>query len=265
MAEFKEMSFLQHVDELRGHLWRSSIAVLVGSVIAFVFTDFLFDSILFGPYRSDFLTKKALCWLGQKIQIDTLCLGELPMQGFQNISMSGQFTWHIWACLIAGLVMAFPYILFEIWRFVRPALHAHEQKKISGIVFFSSFLFFSGVCFGYFILAPMTVHFLGTYSVSVFIENKPTFTSYISTILQLTLGTGLVFELPVFVFFLARLGLIGPKFLRKYRRHSVVIILILAAVVTPPDITSQVLITLPLLLLYEISIWIAARQFPKEG
>ena len=265
MAEFKEMSFLQHVDELRGHLWRSSIAVLVGSVIAFVFTDFLFDSILFGPYRSDFLTKKALCWLGQKIQIDTLCLGELPMQGFQNISMSGQFTWHIWACLIAGLVMAFPYILFEIWRFVRPALHAHEQKKISGIVFFFSFLFFSGVCFGYFILAPMTIHFLGTYSVSVFIENKPTFTSYISTILQLTLGTGLVFELPVFVFFLARLGLVGPKFLRKYRRHSVVIILILAAVVTPPDITSQVLITLPLLLLYEISIWIAARQFPKEG
>jgi sec-independent protein translocase protein TatC len=265
MAEHKEMSFLQHVEVLRGHLWRSSIAVFIGSVLAFIFTDFLFDTVLFGPYRSDFLTKKALCWLGQQIQVESLCLGELPMSGFQNISMSGQFTWHIWACLIAGMVLAFPYILYEIWRFVRPALHAHEQNKISGIVFFSSFLFFSGVAFGYFILAPMTVHFLGTYSVSAFIENKPTFTSYISTILQLTLGTGLVFELPVFVFFLARLGLVGPKFLRKYRRHAVVVILVVAAVVTPPDVTSQVLITIPLLLLYEISIWIAARQFPKEA
>ena len=134
---------MQHVEELRGHLWRSCIAVLIGSILAFIFTDFLFDTVLFGPYRSDFLTKKALCRLGQLLHVETLCLGELSALGFQNISMSGQFTWHIWACLIAGIVLAFPYILFEIWKFVRPALHLHEQKKISGIVFFSSFLFIS--------------------------------------------------------------------------------------------------------------------------
>lgn len=263
MAEEKEMSFLQHVEELRSHLVRSVLAILVGAILAFAFTSVLFDVVLFGPFQEDFPTKVLLCNLAESLNTPNLCLGELNIERLQNIVFAGQFTWHIWACFLAGVVLAFPYILYEVWRFIRPALRKEEKGKVRGIVFYSSILFFAGALFGYYVLSPMTIHFLGNYQVSELIENRPTFVSYLSTILHLTLGTGLVFELPVFIFFLARVGIVGPAMLKKYRRHAYVGILVLAAVVTPPDITSQVLITFPLIFLYEISIGIAARQYKE--
>jgi sec-independent protein translocase protein TatC len=258
MPQEKEMSFLGHLEALRGHLWRSALAMVVGSVVAFFFTPFLFDEIIFGPFREDFISKQWFCTLAEWLHADALCLGKVEIKQFLSRKMSGQFIWHIYGCMVAGIIMAFPYIIWELWRFVKPALHEKEIKTVRGITFFISLLFFLGVAFGYFMIAPITIHFLGNYRVSAFIENAPDFDNYISTLLSLTLGTGLVFQLPVLVYFLTKLGVLGPAFLRKYRRHAFVIILILSAIITPPDVASQILLTLPLSLLYEVSIWVSA-------
>jgi sec-independent protein translocase protein TatC len=254
-----EMSLLGHIEALRAHLWRAAIAIAIGAVTAFVFTRTLFDNLIFGPYRSGFITRRVFCKIADHFGIENLCLSEIKIQVFQEITMSGQFIWHIWAALIFGFILAFPYVVWEIWRFIKPALMEKEIKSVRGITFYISVLFFFGVFFGYFFLAPITVNFLGNYTISDFIEKRPTFNSYISTILNLTLGTGLVFQLPIFMYFLAKLGVVSAGFLKTYRRHAYVVILILSAIVTPPDIASQILIFFPLMFLYEISIWVARR------
>jgi len=260
MGEAKtEMSLLGHVEALRAHLWRAAIAIFAGAIIAFLFTKMLFDNLIFGPYREDFITRRIFCRLATQFDIENLCLSGVKIEVFQEITMSGQFIWHIWAALIFGFILAFPYVVWEIWRFIRPALMEKEVKSVRGITIYISLLFFIGVFFGYFLLAPITVNFLGNYSISAFIEKRPTFNSYISTILNLTLGTGLVFQLPIFMYFLAKLGVVSAQFLKTYRRHAYVIILILSAIVTPPDIASQILIFFPLMFLYEVSIWVTRR------
>lgn len=255
----KEMSFFDHVDDLRRHLFRAVAAILVGTIAAFIQKSLIFDTLIFGPKRTDFWTYRMLCDLSHRIyHDDTMCLQDI---GFvvSNITMSGQFTQHLYVAFIAGLILAFPFILWEVWKFIRPALKKSERNKIRGVVFYSSVLFFLGILFGYYFLTPVSLSFLGSYRVSEEVINEINLESYIDFVATLTLATGVVFELPVVVFFLAKLGVMGAAFMQKYRRHAFLVILIVAAVVTPPDVTSQVLMTIPLYGLYELSILIAAR------
>lgn len=258
------MSFLSHLEELRWHLVRSVVAILVFSIVAFNFPNILFHDIILGPSRESFISYKVLCQLGEYLNMPSLCLKQNQLVKFQNTQMAGQLTFHIWASLIAGFIIAFPYVAWEIWRFVKPALYIKEKKNITGLVFFVTLLFFLGVAFAYFVIAPLTVNFLMTYDVmGDTVENKPLISSYFSTVLNLVLGTGVIFQLPIFIYFLAKIGIVSPKFLKRYRRHAIVVIMILAAVITPPDVVSQILVAIPLLVLYEISIVIAKRVYKE--
>ena len=264
MGEEKEMSFLSHLEELRWHLVRSVIAIVALAIVAFNFPHILFHDIVLGPSRENFISYQLLCKLGNYLGMSSLCLKQSQLVEFQNTQMAGQLTYHIWASLIAGFILSFPYVAWEIWRFIKPALYPKEKKNISGLVFFVSLLFFLGVSFAYFVIVPLTVNFLLTYDVmGDTVKNNPLISSYFSTVLNLVLGTGVIFQMPIFIYFLAKVGLVGPKFLKRYRRHAIVIIMILAAVITPPDVVSQILVAIPLLVLYEISIVIAKRVYKE--
>jgi len=257
-----EMTFLQHLEQLRWHLVRSAAVVVVLALIAFFNKELLFDGIILAPKSPDFITYKWMCMLSEKFHID-MCIKEISFK-LQSTELSQQFTLHMMAAFIAGLIAATPYILWEIWRFISPALSAKEKRYSFGFVFFASALFLLGVLFGYFIIAPLSINFLGTYSVSNQVQNIFTLDSFISIVTLLTLAAGIVFELPIVVYFLSKIGLITPKFMRQYRKHSVLVILVVAAVITPsPDITSQMLVAIPLYFLFEISIWISAAVAPK--
>ena len=247
-----EMSFLDHLEVLRWHLVRSAIAIISVSVLAFVNKSFVFDKVVLGPMNPDFFTYRAMCWIS-----DVICIDTIPFI-LMNISMSGQITNHIFVSIIAGIVVSFPYICWEIWRFVKPALYDKENKHASGVVFFSSSLFLTGVLFGYYVIAPLAINFLGSYQVSEKVVNQINLGSFMTTVASVSLACGLIFELPIVTYFLTKLGIIGPQIMRKYRKHALVVTLILAAVITPPDVISQVLVALPLLVLYEISIRISA-------
>lgn len=259
-----EMSFLQHLEELRWHLVRSSAAIFIFALIAFFNKEFIFDKLILAPKNADFPTYKFLCMLGQKLNLDeSMCIKELSFT-LINIDMSGQFSTHMSVSLYAGLVLAFPYVIWELWRFIKPGLHNHERKYANGIVFFTSLLFFLGVLFGYYVITPMSVNFLGTYQVSSLVANQISLGSFISTVTTLTLMTGVVFELPILVYFLTKIGVLTPEFMRHYRRHAIVVLLIIAAIITPPDVTSQILVCIPLLVLYEISIFVSAYVLKKQ-
>jgi sec-independent protein translocase protein TatC len=257
--EDKEMSFLDHLEIFRWHLIRSAVAVLFFAIIAFVFKDIVFDVILLGPKYPDFPTYKVLCSISQFLGFeDAFCLKESPFT-LMNISMSGQFSTHITTSIFAGFIVAFPFILWEFWRFISPALHINETRMARGIVFFSSVLFLLGISFGYYVISPLSVNFLGSYQVSSSVANQISLTSFISTVTTVSFATGIIFELPILVYFLTKIGLLTPSFMRIYRKHAIVLILILAAIITPPDVTSQILVLLPLILLYEISIKISTK------
>lgn len=260
----KEMSFLDHLEIFRWHLIRSAIAVLFFAIIAFIFKDIVFDVILLGPKDPNFPTYKALCAISQYLGLeDALCLKESPFT-LMNITMSGQFSSHVTTSIFAGFIVAFPYVFWEFWRFIRPALHVNESTMARGIVFFSSVLFLLGVLFGYYVIAPLSVNFLGSYQVSSTVANQITLSSFISTVTTVSFANGIIFELPILVYFLTKIGLLTPEFMRVYRKHAIVVILILAAVITPPDVTSQILVSLPLIVLYEISIKISARVIKNQ-
>jgi len=253
----KEMSFLQHLEVLRWHLVRSSIVILVFMTIAFFNKHFLFDVIIFGPKSVDFFTYKMLCKISEALSLgDSLCLTEMPFV-LINISMPGQFTTHIWVSLIAGLICAMPYLLWELWKFVKPGLYSSEKKYARGVVFFSSCLFMTGILFGYYIITPISVNFLGSYQISESITNTINLGSYISTVSLITFACGILFELPIVVYFLTKIGILTPDIMRTYRRHALIATLLLSAVITPPDISSQILVTIPIVILYEISIRIS--------
>ena len=259
-----EMSFLEHLEVFRWHLIRAIFAVLCFSILAFVFKNILFDSILLGPKKPDFPTYKLLCYLSQQLGMgDSLCMGELPFR-LQNISMSGQFSIHVMTSIVAGFVIACPYVFWEMWRFIAPALHKKENRFAKGMVFFSSLLFLLGVLFGYYVVAPLSVHFLGAYQVSQEVPNNIDLGSFISTVTTICFVNGVVFELPILVYFLTKIGLITPVFMRTYRKHALVMTLIFSSIITPPDVTSQILVALPLMLLYEISIRISARILKQK-
>ena len=264
MAEEKEMAFLDHLEELRWHVVRSVAAIFIMMILAFVFTGFIFDEIIFAPSELTFITFRWLCRLGEITGVDGLCVTEIPMK-LQSRFLMGQFTMQLTSSFVIGLCVAFPYVVWELWRFVSPGLYNREKKGSRGAVFYVSFLFLLGIAFGYFILSPMTIAFLANYTISDKIANEFDITSYVSTITALVLGSGLLFQLPVVIFFLTKVGIVTPKFLRHYRKHAVVIILITGAIITPsPDPLSQSLISVPLYILYEISIWISAMELRRK-
>ncbi len=269
-SEGQEMTFWEHLEELRWHLVRSVAAVFVLAIAAFISKDFIFSEIILAPKSSEFITNRLLCQLSQfvsgywsVISLDALCVKNFGLT-LINIKMAGQFVIHMTVSLFAGIIVAIPYIIWEIWRFVKPALHQHEQEHAGGAVFWSSLLFLVGVFFCYFLIVPLAIKFLGTYNVSESVENQIALTSYVSTVVSLTFAVGLVFELPIFVFFLTRVGVLTPSFLRKNRKYMIVVVLIISAIITPADVFSQVLVALPLFGLYEISILISDRVYKKR-
>lgn len=258
IGEEKEMSFLDHLEELRWHIIRSLIAIVVFSIAAFVAKDFLIDTLILGPSKPDFWTYQQLCRLAAELGTPALCIESLP---FELISrkLGGQFMTHITVSFATGLILAFPYTFWEIWRFIRPGLHKKEKKASRGATISVSLLFLMGVTFGYFVIAPISIRFFATYEISATLENRFDLTSYVSSVTMIVFGSGLLFQLPVIVYFLTKAGLVSSSLMRRYRKHAIVVILILGAMITPPDPFSQVLIALPLMLLYQMSIIIAKR------
>ena len=253
-----EMSFWGHLDALRGTLFRSAIAIVVLGIVAFINREFIFDSIILAPKEPDFFTNRVLCQLAEWVHIPALCLGNMKLD-IININLSGQFTTHMYISMFAGLIVAAPYIIWEIWRFIRPALYENERKHSRGAVLVMSLLFILGVLFSYYLIVPLTLNFFGTYQVSESVNNQIALTSYIGTVVSVTFSLGLVFELPVFIYFLAKVGIITDTFLRKNRKYMLVILLTISAIITPPDVISQILVCIPLYGLYELSIVVAKR------
>lgn len=258
------MSFLQHLEVLRWHLMRSIIAVVVFAIVAFIFKDIIFDQILLTPKTPEFFTNRMLCAFGKLMNTDGLCINDYKLE-IINIKLSGQFATHITVSMVAGFLLAFPYVFFEFWKFLLPALKEEERKHSRGTVFFTSVLFSLGALFGYYIIVPLSVNFLGSYSVSDAVTNKINLNSYIQTFTSVVLASAVIFELPIFIFFLSKIGLVTPAILKKYRKHSLIIILVLSAIITPPDIFSQVLVSLPLIILYEVGIKISKRVERKQN
>ncbi len=259
----KVMTFWDHLDELRWHIMRSLIAVVVLAIVAFLNREIIFDHIILAPSSSEFFTNRALCKLGDWLSINALCIKDMKLQ-IINIKMSGQFLTHMYISIVAGFILAFPYVLWEVWRFIKPAMKDNERKYSSGGVFISSVLFLTGILFSYFLIVPLTVNFLGTYHVSESVYNQISLTSYISTVVSVTFAVGLVFELPILVYFLTKIGILTPDFMKRNRKYMYVIMLILSAIITPPDMFSQVLVVFPLIVLYEFSIGVSNRIYKKN-
>lgn len=255
-----EMSFIDHLEELRWHIIRSVIAVLIGAVVVFVFSDFVVNDILFAPTRSDFISSRWLCRLGHSIGIgDTLCFQQVDVK-FLETTMTGQFIASFTLAFMGGVIIAFPFIFWEFWKFVKPALSEKELKKTRGVIFWVSLLFFTGVAFGYFILTPFMVNFYFNYKLSPQIQIMPSFSDYLENLIYTTVGIGVLFQMPLLVMVLSRIGIVTASFLRKYRRHAFIIIIIAAAIITPStDPFSLTIVTIPLYLLFEASIIIASR------
>ncbi|MFO7613655.1 MAG: twin-arginine translocase subunit TatC [Bacteroidales bacterium] len=252
----REMTFWEHLEELRWHLVRSVIVLFLLAIAAFVMRDFIFDQIILAPKETSFFTYRVLCNLGKWLSVDALCIDSIPLK-IINIRMSGQFITHIYVSVMVALVVAFPYILWEMWSFIRPALLPREKMYSKGAVFFSTLLFIVGMLFSYYLIVPLTINFFSSYQVSDEVTNNIALNSFISTVVSVTLATGLVFELPILVFFLSRVGILTPAFMKRNRKYVLVILLTLSAIITPPDIFSQILVCIPLLLLYEFSILIS--------
>lgn len=260
------MSFLDHLEVLRWHLVRAVIAVVLGAIVLFVLKDWVFKEVIFAHINSEFATYELLCrasgWLHIQfpdyVAEDGICIGQnLPKP--QGLKVASLFMAHLIVSLVGGLIIAFPYVFWEIWRFVSPALKSKERKRSRGVVLWVSMLFAFGVLFAHYIIAPLSVNFFLTYELTEGITARPDLGSYISTVVTIVLGCGLIFQLPVLVYFLTKLGIVTPQALRKFRKHALVAALIVSAVITPPDIFSQVLVSFPLLFLYEVSILIAKR------
>jgi sec-independent protein translocase protein TatC len=256
----EEMSFIDHLEELRWHLIRSVIAILICAIVVFVFSEYVVDTILFGPTRADFVSARWLCSLGHTIGIgDVLCFKQVDAK-FLETTMTGQFIASFTVAFVGGFILAFPYVFWEFWRFVKPALSEKERKTTRGVIFWVSLLFLGGVAFGYFILTPFMVNFYFNYKLSEQITIMPTFSDYLENLIYTTAGIGVLFQMPLLMMVLARIGIITAKFLRKYRRHAFVIIIIAAAIITPStDPFSLAIVTIPLYLLFEASVVLAAR------
>lgn len=262
--EAESMSFLDHLESLRWHLLRSVAAILILSVMAFLAKSIVFGVIILGPSKIDFWTYRILCDIAASLNMPALCIEELPFT-IQSRQMTGQFSMHMTSSFIVGFIVAFPYVFWEVWRFISPGLYDQEKRAAQGAVFFVSLLFFMGAAFGYYILSPLSINFLSNYRLDPSILNEFDITSYVTTLIMLVLASAIMFQLPVVIYFLSMSGLVTSGMLRSYRRHAIVVILVLAAIITPPDVISQLLIAMPILVLYEAGISIAKRLEKKRA
>ena len=257
-ADLDQMSFIEHLEELRWRLVRSAIAVILIGIVIWTFQEWIMNNVFMSMKKKDFFSFRIMCdYLGT-------CVEDIPVQ-LQSMTVSGQFGYALMMSFMGGLVIGFPFIFYQIWAFLKPGLKFGEKKMARGIVFYVSLLFFLGISFGYFVVAPLSIQFFGSYQISSEIRNDFTISSYMSTIISTVFYTGLFFLLPVIIFLLSKVGLITPDFLRKYRKHALVIILILSALITPPDVISQVIVSIPILLLYEIGILVSRKASKKAS
>ena len=263
MVKEKEMSFLDHLEELRWHIIRSTIAIIAAATIAFLGKSFLFDELIFGPTKTDFFTYDFLCRASSIIGYDSFCNTVFDFE-VQSRTMAGQFSAHIWTSITFGFVIAFPYVLYEFWKFVSPGLYTKERKNSKGFIFFSSLLFFIGVLFGYYVICPLSINFLGTYSVADQVHNDFDLNSYIGLVRASVLASGFIFELPIMIYYLTKIGLVTPQFLKNNRKYALVIVLIVAAIITPPDVASQIIVAIPVIILYQVSILISKIVIKKQ-
>jgi sec-independent protein translocase protein TatC len=260
---YAEMSFLDHLEELRWHIIRSALAIMVFAVIAFILKDFIFNTIILNPRTPEFWTNRMFARLAELTGTDSLRINDVPLE-LISIKIADQFMTHIWVSIIAGFIIAAPVVFYEFWRFIKPALYDNEKKYAGGAVFFTSVLFLMGILFGYFLIVPLSVHFLGSYNVSSDVTNQINLRSYIGSVTSISLAAGVVFLIPIFSYFLSKVGILTPQFMKTYRKHAYVVMLLLSAIITPPDIFSQIMVCFPLVFLYEIGILISKRVVKKR-
>lgn len=259
------MSFIEHLEELRGHLFKSAVAIAIGAVIVAIYNSFIFKRILMGPAHPDFFTYRFLCSISQRLGLGSkLCMGGLTLK-LQSNTVSGQFGVYFNVILIGGFILAFPYVFWQFWKFFRPALTPKELKNTRGVIFWVSFLFFLGVLFGYFVIAPYTVSFFSKFSLDDTIENFWTIASYFNTVVPLILGAGLAFQLPLVLFFLAKAGVVSSAFLKRSRKYAIVIMLVISGIITPPDMLSQIVCCIPLIILYEVGVVLTKRVEKRDA
>jgi sec-independent protein translocase protein TatC len=254
-----EMSFVDHLEELRWVLLRCVIGALVGAIIVGIKYKWFYNTIVLAPSRPDFITYRVMCKAGHDVGLgSSLCIEPFKLS-LQSTELFGQFniTWTF--TFVAGFILAFPFIFWQFWRFIKPALTEKERKGVGGVIFWVSLLFFFGIAFGFFFLSPYAIHFFATFSLSDQILIQPTVNNYVDMLMTFTLGCGLAFQLPLVLFFLAKIGVVNAKFLKKYFRHAIVVIIIIAALITPPDGLTQIIVATPLILLYWVSIWLVGR------
>ena len=264
MVQEKEMSFLDHLEELRWHIIRCTIAIIATATFAFLGKSFLFDKLIFGPTKADFFTYDLLCKASALIGYDSFCNTSFDFE-VQSRTMTGQFSAHIWTSITFGFIIAFPYVLYEFWKFISPGLYSNERKYSRGFLITSSLLFFIGVLFGYYVICPLSINFLGTYSVADQVHNDFDLNSYIGLVRASVLSSGFIFELPIIIYFLTKVGLVTPEFLRRNRKYALVIVLIVAAIITPPDVASQIIVAIPVIILYQVSILISKIVIKKQN
>ncbi len=257
------MNFLDHVEDLRWHVIRCAFAILTGAILVFIKVEWIFDRIILGPAHQDFVSYKWFCKLGKLLHYDAFCLGPVNMQ-FQNTAVTGQFMMSLSISLMLGFICAFPFVLWELWKFIRPALKPSEKKMAKGIVFWCSLLFFIGVFFAYFVVAPYAINFFGNYKLSPSVQNNIILDNYFEMLSTLVLALGIVFELPILVLFLTRIGIFTPNILKKQRRLAFLILFIISEIITPPDLFSCLLVFIPLYLLYEITVVLSKRTYTER-
>jgi len=254
----KDMSIIDHLNDLRKFLMHSAIGIVVGAAIVAMNIQFVYDKIIFAPKNPSFITYRLFCKIS-----DALCIQDIPIN-IINRQMAGQFSAHIWTSIIFGIIIAFPYIIYELWKFIKPALYEEEKKYGIAFIVVSSILFILGILFGYYVITPLSVNFLGNYFVTGEIQNNIDLSSYNSLVRTTVLANGIVFELPIIIYFLAKMGLVTADFLRNNRKYALVLVLLLAAIITPPDIISQIIVAIPLMILFEVSIFIAGFVEKKQ-
>ena len=253
------MSFVEHLEELRGHLFKSAVAIAIGAVLVAIYSNFIFKHILMGPAHGDFPTYTFLCRLSQRLGLGSrLCMSGFTLK-LQSNTVSGQFGTYFNVILVGGFVLAFPYVFWQFWKFFRPALTPKELKNTRGVIFWVSFLFFLGVLFGYYVIAPYTVSFFARFSLDSTIENLWAINSYFNTLVPIILGAGLAFQLPLVLYFLAKAGVVSSAWLGRSRKYAIVIMLVVAGIITPPDMLSQIVCCIPLILLYEVGVILTKR------
>lgn len=263
MAE-KEMSFLDHLEELRWHLVRSFVAIFIIAILIFANIKFVFNDILLAHLKPNFSTYQFFCKTFSAIGINSDFCNIQFKQTLQALKPTQQLMTAVWSSLILGFVVAFPYVLWEFWRFVAPGLHPSEKKKSRGFIFVASLLFFLGILFSYYVILPMSVYFFYNFEISDAVQNNFKLESYISLITNTLIGVAIFFELPVLIYFLTKMGLVSPEFLKKYRKHALVLVLVLSAIITPPDVASQIIVAVPIMILYEIGIYVSRYVLKKE-